>query len=232
MNGEVELNILSIILESGFVVQFILLLLIVCSILSWGIIFLKWTSFKNITLANQEFLEVFTKTGSLKDVAQKTNKLKDSSLREVFHGGHEELVKIKSEKNSDLTGLKDHFKVFGLGIIDRGLKRGVLKTQGILDVHLSVLASIASVSPFIGLLGTVWGIIDSFRGLAGGGGTLQSVAPGIAEALVATAVGLFAAIPAVWFYNYFSKSAESMNLEMESFSEDFLNLVERSIIRQ
>ncbi|OFZ74011.1 MAG: hypothetical protein A2451_09020 [Bdellovibrionales bacterium RIFOXYC2_FULL_39_8] len=95
---------------------------------------------------------------------------------------------------------------------------------------LSTLASVGSVSPFIGLFGTVWGIINSFTGLAGGGATLDVVAPGIAEALVATAAGLAAAIPAVWFYNYFLNQNAKANVQMESFGQDFLNVIERSLI--
>ena len=98
-----------------------------------------------------------------------------------------------------------------------------------LERSLSTLASIGSITPFIGLFGTVWGIIDSFQGLSKGGGAIESVAPGIAEALVATAVGLGAAIPAVWFFNHFSSRVTEFNSEMESFGQELLNLTERSV---
>ena len=96
--------------------------------------------------------------------------------------------------------------------------------------YLSLLASIGSISPFIGLFGTVWGIIDSFSGLASGSATLDVVAPGIAEALVATAVGLGAAIPAVWFFNYFNNRVDKINSEIKKFEQDFLNLIERTMV--
>ena len=99
-----------------------------------------------------------------------------------------------------------------------------------MDIRVSTLASIGSISPFIGLFGTVWGIIDAFSGLSMGGGSIEAVAPGIAEALVATAVGLAAAIPAVWFFNIFNNRIARINSQMESFSQDFLNLIERSIL--
>jgi biopolymer transport protein TolQ len=99
-----------------------------------------------------------------------------------------------------------------------------------MDYRVSTLATIGAITPFVGLFGTVWGIIDAFSGLSTGGGSIEAVAPGIAEALVATAVGLAAAIPAVWFYNHFNNQITRINSQMESFSQEFLNLIERSIL--
>jgi len=115
--------------------------------------------------------------------------------------------------------------------IERGLKKGGIEVEVEVSNSMSTLASIGSISPFIGLFGTVWGIIDSFTGIAGGGATLDAVAPGIAEALVATAMGLVAAIPAVWFYNKFGSDADKIQSEMDSFSQEFLNVIERSSIK-
>ena len=117
-----------------------------------------------------------------------------------------------------------------MGVLERGLKKGANETNEELGKLLSTLASIGSVSPFIGLFGTVWGIINAFAGLATGGGSIDAVAPGIAEALVTTAVGLAAAIPAVWFFNHFNSMNEKVNSEMESFGQDFINVVERSVV--
>ena len=109
------------------------------------------------------------------------------------------------------------------------MRKGVNRSNNNLNNFLSTLASIGSVTPFVGLFGTVWGIIDSFTGLASGGATIEAVAPGIAEALVATAIGLAAAIPAVFFYNHFSNEIAKINNEMEIFGQEFLNVVERSL---
>ena len=143
-----------------------------------------------------------------------------------------EIIKIKKcFEGCEKDSLKRHFQNFGLGVIERAMSKGITDSNLKLDSYLSILASIGSITPFIGLFGTVWGIINSFTGLASGGGTLEAVAPGIAEALVATAIGLFAAIPAVWFYNIYSNENSKINSEMESFGQDFLNIVERSLLK-
>jgi biopolymer transport protein TolQ len=114
--------------------------------------------------------------------------------------------------------------------LERALKKGVVQSNEKLNKLLVILASIGSISPFVGLFGTVWGIINSFTGLSSGGGTIEAVAPGIAEALVATAVGLAAAIPAVWFYNIFNNRIQSLNNKMEAFGEDYINMISRSVL--
>ena len=114
-------------------------------------------------------------------------------------------------------------------LIERSLRHGRNESNAILSDKLGLLASIGSISPFVGLFGTVWGIIESFRGLSSGGATIETVAPGIAEALVATAIGLFVAIPAVMFFNLLGQRVKSINGVMDSFEQDFLNFVERNI---
>ena len=115
-------------------------------------------------------------------------------------------------------------------VAEQALLRQINVEKANAEKGVSVLGTIASLAPFVGLFGTVWGIIDAFSGLAGGGGSIEAVAPGIAEALVATAVGLAAAIPAVWFFNVFNNQIARINSQMESFSQDFLNLIERTIL--
>ncbi|MEI8346265.1 MAG: MotA/TolQ/ExbB proton channel family protein, partial [Pseudomonadota bacterium] len=156
-----------------------------------------------------------------------------SPYRLMFHEGYNELSKIRGSADSVSKDiLLNHFQHFGMGAIERALKKGANESQKQLEQYLSMLASIGSISPFIGLFGTVWGIINAFRGLAGGGSTLDAVAPGIAEALVTTAIGIFAAIPAVWFYNYFVSINSRMNSDMDNFAQDFTNLVERSLLQK
>lgn len=226
-----NLDILKIILQSGFVVKFVLALLIIASVVSWAIILKKHKLFKEIAANNEKFYEIYQSSENLKDILLKSEMLPFSPYKALFTNGYAELVKIREAYTSQhKSGLAFHFQNFGLGILERGLKKGVNESNAQLSGLLSTLASIGSVAPFIGLFGTVWGIIDAFSGLAGGGGSIDAVAPGIAEALVATAMGLAAAIPAVWFYNYFNNQNDMANSDMESFGQDFLNVVERSIV--
>jgi biopolymer transport protein TolQ len=226
-----NLDILKIILQSGFVVKFVLSLLILSSIFSWAIILKKKKVFKEFSAQNKRFEEIYHSSDNLKDVKIKCDMLPFSPFKALFEHGYHELTKLKEGYTGNhKTGVKFHFQNFGLGILERGLKKGVNESNNELGKRLSTLASIGSVTPFIGLFGTVWGIIDAFAGLAGGGGSIDAVAPGIAEALVTTAMGLAAAIPAVWFYNYFNNESDIINNEMESFGQDFLNTVERSLV--
>ncbi|MBP9679992.1 MAG: MotA/TolQ/ExbB proton channel family protein [Bacteriovorax sp.] len=226
-----NLDILKIIMQSGLVVKFVLALLVACSVFSWAIILKKKRLFSEVEENNERFYEIYRSSENLKDVLLKSEMLPFSPYKALFTNGYAELVKIREAYSGQhKSGLAFHFQNFGLGILERGLKKGVNETNHELSGLLSTLASIGSVAPFIGLFGTVWGIINAFTGLAGGGGSIDAVAPGIAEALVATAIGLAAAIPAVWFYNYFNSQSEKINLDMETFGQDFLNVVERSIV--
>ncbi len=227
------LDILEILLQSGVIVKFVLLLLVACSILSWAIIFQKKKNFKKIELSNKTFHEFFHKSSNLEEIFEESLRVSDSTMGLMFKCGYGELRKIReqiSKAGSDKLDIKSYFQMQGTTALERSLKQGANESSDVLDRRLSTLASIGSISPFIGLFGTVWGIIDSFAGLASGGGSIEAVAPGIAEALVATAVGLAAAIPAVWGYNIFNNRIARFHSEMENFGQDFLNLVERSIL--
>ena len=151
----------------------------------------------------------------------------------MFNLSYSEFLKIyKNMEKRPNEKIQEYFSHFGMGALERCLRKGMNLANDRLESLLSTLASIGSISPFIGLFGTVWGIINSFSGLAAGGGTIESVAPGIAEALVVTAVGLATAIPAVWFYNHFNNENRKFNVDMDSFGQDFLNLIERSLIQE
>lgn len=226
MNG--ELDILKIILESGFVVKGVLLLLILASVLSWAIVLMKKNLLDNLEKANSQFLEMFRQSRTLREAAEGAQNLPFSPYKAVFEEGYNEFTSFIKDAGEEK--LKDHYQHFGLDSIERAMKKGTNQANLKLEEKLSTLASIGSVTPFVGLFGTVWGIIDSFTGLAGGGATLDAVAPGIAEALVATAVGLAAAIPAVWFYNVFNNRVGAVNANLDSFEQEFLNSVERTIL--
>lgn len=225
-----DMNIFAILWQSGVVVKVVLLLLIAFSVLSWAIIIQKRKVLKESEEHDSEFSEYFKNHTVLSDIYEKADEFPESAQGVMFRKGYIELSKIKDKLNEEGGSLYGYFKDNGFQSLERALKQGATQAQQKFEDKLSILASVSSVCPFIGLFGTVWGIIDSFTGLASGGGSIEAVAPGIAEALVATAVGLAAAIPANWFYNIFSNRITQINDEMESFGQDFLNTIERNFL--
>ncbi|MBT7610361.1 MAG: hypothetical protein HN576_11440, partial [Bacteriovoracaceae bacterium] len=175
-----SMDILKILLESGPVVKFVLFILILISVFSWAIILKKRKALKSMKKNNNTFLELYKSSASLKEIYDQTQEMPFSPFRSMFLEGFDELVKIREifSKENKGAGLHNHFKDFGLGVLERGLKKGVNNSNIELNNLLSTLASIGSISPFIGLFGTVWGIINSFTGMANGGGTIDAVAPG------------------------------------------------------
>jgi len=226
-----NLNIWQILLESGFVVKFVLLLLVAASVLSWTIILQKYKELKAINEDNEKFNQLFKSTTSLGDINRAAADHTISTMSLMYRRGHDELNRI-SEKiaHSGYSSLAEYFSKNGYEALERALKTGYNASNEKMEVRVSTLASIGSITPFIGLFGTVWGIIDAFTGLSQGGGSIEAVAPGIAEALVATAIGLAAAIPAVWFFNIFNNQITKINSQMESFSQEFLNMIGRSLL--
>jgi len=226
-----ELNIWQILLESGLVVKFVLILLVLSSVLSWTIIWQKYKELKMIGEANEKFNDFFRKSNSISDIHREANETLDSTMSLMFRRGFDELNKV-SEKisNAGKGSIAQYFSEHGVQSLERALKTGYNTANEKMDLRISLLATIGAITPFVGLFGTVWGIIDAFAGLSQGGGSIEAVAPGIAEALVATAVGLAAAIPAVVFYNLYNNQIGRINSQMESFSQDFLNLIERTIL--
>ncbi len=226
-----SLNIWQILWQSGLVVKIVLLLLVMASVLSWTIILQKYQELKAIKEANDEFNQFFKTSNSLAEIHRIASENHISTMSLMFRRGYEELNKVGEKLSSGNKGtLAQHFSEHGFQSLERALKTGYNSANEKMELRVSTLASIGSISPFIGLFGTVWGIIDAFSGLSSGGGSIEAVAPGIAEALVATAVGLAAAIPAVWFFNLFNNQMTQINSQMESFSQDFLNLIERLIL--
>jgi biopolymer transport protein TolQ len=226
-----QLNIWQILWESGVVVKFVLVVLLFASVLSWSIIFQKWKELKLVSEANDKFQLFFKSSNSITEIQREATEHHNSTMSLMFRKGHEELTRVGEKLTTSKQGnINIYFSDHGFQALERALKTGYNISNEKMDLRVSTLASIGAITPFIGLFGTVWGIIDAFSGLALGGGSIEAVAPGIAEALVATAVGLAAAIPAVWFYNLFNNKISRINSQMESFSQDFLNLIERSIL--
>lgn len=217
-----NINIFTIIAEADIVVQLILLLLVFFSVFSWAIIFFKYKTIKAGFKQSAKFLDVFRRSKSLSDVNDAAKKLRASPLAVIFLAGNKELAyQSKASAENGWSAAKTD-----------SLNRALLKASNAeisrLEKMMFFLATTGSVSPFIGLFGTVWGIMISFIRIgAMRSASLQVVAPGIAEALIATAVGLFAAVPAVIAYNYFLGRIKDLIADMEDFSLEFLSIAER-----
>lgn len=212
---------------SGFA-WIILLLLLLFSLLSWSIIFRKWLTFKQVGQKSQAFVDMFRKSARLSEVASACALYRGTPLSGIFTAGYQELnttIQSLNPKNPDHPVLTDR-QLIG---IQRALQRASTAELSLIERSMSWLATTGSVTPFIGLLGTVVGIINAFTSLGfEKTASIQAVAPGIAEALFTTAAGLFAAIPAVIAYNHFIARMKNIASEMDDFSAEFLNLVERS----
>ena len=227
-------TILELVIHAGAVVKFVLLLLLCFSIISWGIIFSKLKLVRRAKKESEYFLDYFWKNKDLSSVNENILQYKNSPLAQVFHAGYQEIMKIKKAKAvRNPEGVSFDIDTLGTEIdsidnVHRALKNALLSQVTKLERALSFLATTGSTAPFIGLFGTVWGIMDSFRGIGlRGSASLDVVAPGISEALIATAAGLAAAIPAVVAYNYFVSRVKVLANEMDNFSSEFLNIVKR-----
>jgi biopolymer transport protein TolQ len=215
----------------------VLFLLGMISIVSWGIIFYKLWVFRRSQRQSLQFIDVFRRSNKFSEVQAVCRSLAESPLVGLFQSGYAELTAQLRQGSPELSnGPQSNPKAAGgrptlksLAAVDRALLRASAMEIAKLEKHISFLATAASVSPFIGLFGTVWGIMISFQGIGSTGSTnLGVVAPGIAEALVATAAGLAAAIPAVWFYNVLSQRVKAFATDMDDFSMEFLNISERN----
>jgi len=233
LGGHFHGSLLSMVLDSGPMVQFVLLLLLCFSVVSWAIILIKYRTIKKTKTENNMFLETYMKSTKLSEVFPESKKFKYSTVAEVFRAGYIELGKIgRSKKDSSTDEADTPFEVKGIDNIERALNKSCSFETTKLESALGFLATTGSASPFIGLFGTVWGIMNAFRGIgAKGSATLAVVAPGISEALIATAAGLAAAIPAVIFYNYYIREIRTITLEMDNFTSEFLNIIERFYVK-
>ncbi len=203
-------SVLQLILNAGYVVKAVLLILLSFSVVSWAIIFFKQRYFSKAKKESEQFLRAYHANRSMKDLYQSTRALTLSPTANVFKAVYTDQAKRDASE------------------VKRLLRRYETLESVKLEKYLNFLATTGSTTPFIGLFGTVWGIMNSFHGIgAAGSASLAVVAPGIAEALIATAVGLAAAIPAVIAYNYYLSMSRAMIIDMEDFSEDLLELFSR-----
>ncbi len=222
-----KLDIISLIVHAGAVPKAVLGLLGVMSLISWYVIGGKWMYLARAHRRSLRFVEKFWDS-SLDEMWKEADGSSPSPVSEVFRAGYLELVKLRKRRAQAQTEAKADEGLGDIESLERALSRA--RTMAITEMENKVpfLATTASAAPFIGLFGTVWGIMNSFRNIgAKGAANLATVAPGIAEALVATAIGLVAAIPAVMGYNYLSRRIRVISAEMETFTNDFLNIIRR-----
>jgi biopolymer transport protein TolQ len=217
-----DLTIISMILNASIVVKVVMAILLLASMLSWTYIFMKMFSIRRARRLADDFEREFWGGSDLVGLYQRAagGRYTTVGLERIFEAGFKEFLKLKGRPGSDLSALLDGTR--------RAMKATYQREMDTLESHLSFLATVGSVSPYIGLFGTVWGIMNAFRGLSNvAQATLAQVAPGIAEALVATAMGLFAAIPAVIAYNRFSHDIDRLASRYESFMEELQNILQR-----
>jgi biopolymer transport protein TolQ len=221
-----QTGILGLIADSGPVAKIVLIVLSGASVYCWAIIFTKWRTMKRAAFENAEFLNIFWHGKSLDEVLTKSDKYASSPMAAVFKSGVQELRKIAPNEDAlNAPGSVDN--------IQRALIRRSTAEIASLEKHIGWLATTASAAPFVGLFGTVWGIMNAFQNIgASGAANLAVVAPGISEALITTATGIAAAIPAVVAYNHFGGLIRKMAVEMEGFSQDFINIVQRNVMSQ
>ncbi len=222
MNVNQDLSILSLVWNASAIVQGVMALLLVVSFMSWYFIFYKLFAIRRARLLTEQFERDFWSGSDLNALYQSAvnNRHSTGSLERIFEAGFREFMKIRSQRAAEAASMVDGAR--------RAMRATYQREMDRLESHLAFLASVGSVSPYVGLLGTVWGIMHSFRGLSNvQSATLAAVAPGIAEALVATAIGLFAAIPAVVAYNRFAHDVDRIAVRFESFMEEFSNILHR-----
>jgi biopolymer transport protein TolQ len=222
-----DLSILHLVLNASVVVQLVMLLLVLISVSSWAAIFRKLFSVNQVKSLNDSFEREFWSGTSLNDLfAAAAKNARDSGpMERIFASGMREYQKLRERHITDASTLMDGAR--------RAMRASFQREMDVVETHLSFLASVGSVSPYVGLFGTVWGIMHAFSGLASlQQVTLATVAPGIAEALVATAIGLFAAIPAVVAYNRFARDIDRIAIKLETFIEEFSNILQRNVSAQ
>ena len=226
MNVTQDLELWTLIVNASLVVKLVMLLLIAVSFLSWTFIFSKWIAIRRARAQTEQFEREFWSGNDLNSLYQGAVNARHTigSLERIFEAGFREFSKLRNQRGNDAPVLVEG--------AERAMRATYQREMDLLERHLAFLASTGSVSPYVGLFGTVWGIMHAFRSLANvQQATLSLVAPGIAEALIATAIGLFAAIPAVVAYNRFSHDIDRLSIRFESFMGEFSNILHRQVPR-
>ena len=218
-----DLSIISLVANASVLVQLVMAALLLASLFSWYYVFIKRFQLKRATSQADEFEKQFWSGAELSSLYHRANASRNAgTLERIFEAGFREFTKLTKQPGMDVASVMDGTR--------RAMRATYQREMDNLESHLAFLASVGSVSPYVGLFGTVWGIMNAFRGLANvAQATLGHVAPGIAEALIATAMGLFAAIPAVVAYNRFSGDVNRLAIRFDSFMEEFSNILQRQM---
>ena len=222
MNLSHDMSLISLVTGATLPVQIVMALLLLASLVSWWYIFLKMFTIKRAADEADAFERAFWSGGDLNKLYEgiSTGRRKSRGMSSIFEAGFKEYARHKRQGGMEISDVMEGSR--------RAMRAALNREMDDLDAHLPFLASVGSVTPYVGLLGTVWGIMNSFRGLANvAQATLAHVAPGISEALIATAMGLFAAIPAVIAYNRFAANVDRLAVRYESFIEEFSNILQR-----
>ncbi len=221
-NAAADMSLTTLITGASLPVQMVMAILLIVSIVSWWYIFIKVMTIGRAEKEAESFEHTFWTGGDLNKLYEglSAGRNKPHGMSSIFEAGFKEFMRLKKQPGLEVSDLMEGSR--------RAMRAAYNREMDDLDSHLPYLASVGSVSPYIGLFGTVWGIMNAFRGLANmAQATLAHVAPGIAEALIATAIGLFAAIPAVIAYNRFASSVDRLAVRYESFIEEFTNILQR-----
>ena len=222
MNVSTDLSLIALVAQASLLVKLVMVLLLVVSLASWWFIFRKAFVLRATRRKTDDFEKTFWSGPDLNQLFQTivSGHRAPASMERIFEAGFREFVKLRRQSGLSIAVVMDGTR--------RAMRATYQREMDYLDSHLSFLATVGSVSPYVGLLGTVWGIMNAFRGLANvQQATLGQVAPGIAEALIATAIGLFAAIPAVVAFNYYAREIDRMSTRFETFMEEFSNILQR-----
>ena len=225
LNLSNDMAILSLIAHASIIVKVVLAILVLASMMSWWYIFVKMFAVRRAKMQAEEFEREFWGGTDLVGLYHRASsgQYEPAGMERIFEAGFKEYLKLKSRSGSDIGALMEGTR--------RAMKATFQRELDYLEAHLSFLATVGSVSPYIGLFGTVWGIMNSFRSLTNmAQATLAQVAPGMAEALIATAIGLFAAIPAVIAYNKYTAEIDRLANRYESFMEEFTNILQRQAV--
>lgn len=217
-----DMSFFTLIAGASLPVQMVMVILLITSLFSWWYIFIKVATVKRAEKDADDFENAFWTGGDLNKLYEglAAGRRKSQGMASIFEAGFKEFARHKQQPRMEVSDVMEGSR--------RAMRAAYNREMDYLDAHLPFLASVGSVSPYIGLFGTVWGIMNAFRGLSNvAQATLSQVAPGIAEALVATAIGLFAAIPAVVAYNRFASSVDRLSVRYESFMEEFTNILQR-----
>ncbi len=234
-----QTDFINMILNAGLMVQFVLVLLLFFSAMSWAIMVIKYRYLKKAFRESAYFTDFFWRSRDFADAFDKARKLTKSPIARIFSVGYVELQKLSqsgvplSAKSSESKGSTLGGRFAGTDTVQRALRRAINTEVTRMTQMVPFLATTGNTAPFIGLFGTVWGIMNSFHNIGlKGSASLAAVAPGISEALIATAAGLAAAIPAVIAFNFFMQKIRIIETELQSFAADFLNIIDRDLIRE